>query len=95
MNIGLIGSGAIGQYLLKKINKEHHQTLNITSILVKNKEKYQALESEYEVKLYTELKGFLASDIDMVVETANIQVVKSLLPEVLKKKDAMLISVVH
>lgn len=93
MNIGLIGSGAIGQYLLKKINKENHPVLNIKNILVRNREKYQPLESEYDVVLYTDLDEFLLSDIDMVVEAANVQTVQTVLPEVLRKKDAMLISV--
>lgn len=93
MNIGLIGSGAIGQYLLKKVNEENHPELNIKNILVRNREKYQSLESEYGVKLYTDIDEFLSSDIDMVVEAANVQTVQSLLPAVLKKKDVMLISV--
>lgn len=92
MNIGLIGSGAIGQYLLKKINKENHPELNIKNILVRNREKYQSLESEYGIELYTDLEAFLSTDIDMVVEAANVEVVKSVLPEVLKKKDTMLLS---
>lgn len=93
MNIGLIGSGAIGQYLLKKINKDHHPELNIGNILVRNREKYQSLESEYDVTLYTDAAEFLSSDIDMVVEAANVQTVQALLPEVISKKDTMLISV--
>lgn len=93
MNIGLIGSGAIGQYLLKKINKENHPALNIKNILVRNREKYRTLEAEYDVRLYTDSAEFLSSDIDMVVEAANVQTVQALLPEVLKKKDVMLISV--
>lgn len=93
MDIGLIGSGAIGQYLLKKVNKENHPELNIKNILVRNKEKYQTLESEYDVKLYTDLDEFLSTNIDIVVEAANVQTVQSVLPDVLKKKDVMLISV--
>ncbi len=93
MNLGLIGSGAIGQYLLKKINGEKHPELNITCILVRNREKYQHLEDEYGVTLYTDADEFLASDIDMVVEAANVETVRALLPEVIRKKDTMLISV--
>lgn len=93
MNIGLIGSGAIGQYLLKTINKDRHPELVIKNILVRNKEKYKALESQYDVKLYTDLDEFLSSDIDMIVEAANVQTVRAVLPDVLKKKDLMLISV--
>lgn len=93
MNIGLIGSGAIGQYLLKKFNKEKHSEMKIKNILVRNREKYQSLEYEYDVKLYTDLDDFLSTDIDIVVEAANVEVVQSVLPEVLKKKNAVLISV--
>lgn len=93
MNIGLIGSGAIGQYLLDKINKEKHPALNIKYILVRNREKYAHLESEYGVTLHTDPDEFLATDIDMVVETANVETVRALLPEVIRRKDTMLISV--
>lgn len=86
MNISLIGSGAIGQYLLKKINKEKHPALNIKNILVRNREKYQKLESVYDVELFTDLDDFLSSDTDIVVETANVQTVQSVLPDVLQKK---------
>lgn len=93
MNIGLIGPGAVGQYLLKKINKEKHPELSIQCILVRNREKYQRLEKDYNVTLYTDHEEFLTADTDIVVEAANVEAVQVLLPEVLKKKDAMLISV--
>ncbi|WP_411843400.1 aspartate dehydrogenase [Salinicoccus sp. HZC-1] len=93
MNIGLIGAGAIGEFLLKEINYSAHDSLTIKSVLVRNREKYQGLESEYGVQLFTDLDGFLDSDIDIVVEAATVEAVKNLLPEIIKKKDAMLISV--
>ncbi|SOC43401.1 aspartate dehydrogenase [Salinicoccus kekensis] len=93
MNIGLIGSGAIARYLLEKINKEKHPALAIKCILVRNREKYQHLEAKYGVTLHTDREAFLASDIDMVVEAANVETVRTLLPEVIQKKDTMLISV--
>ncbi|MEH7235438.1 aspartate dehydrogenase [Bacillus sp. JJ1562] len=93
MNIGLIGAGAVANFLLKEINQNQHENLRIKSILVRNKEKYRLLESNFGVKLFTDLKAFLDSEIDIVVEAANINVVKTLLPSVIKKKDAVLISV--
>ncbi|MFC5591432.1 aspartate dehydrogenase [Sporosarcina soli] len=93
MNIGIIGAGAIAHFLLEKINRHRHENLRISSVFVRNKEKYRLLESAYGVSLYTDLEKFLDSDIDLVVETANIDAVKTLLPSVLKKKDAVLISV--
>ncbi|MHA6253191.1 aspartate dehydrogenase [Oceanobacillus sp. CAU 1775] len=93
MNIGLIGSGAIGKFLLNQINGEKHNRLSIKSILVRNKEKYQELESKYDVKLYTDVDKFLDSGIDIVAEAANVETVREVIPEVVKKKDAILISI--
>lgn len=93
MKIGLIGAGAIAGFLLEEINRNQFENLQIKSIFVRNKEKYQLLESNFGVKLFTDLEEFLNSEIDMVVEAANINAVKTLLPSVIKKKDVVLISV--
>lgn len=93
MNIGLVGSGAIGQYLLKNINGNSHGALKITSVFVRNYDKYQHLEDQYNVKLFTDLKQFLAADTDIVVEAANVETSKELLPAIIKVKDTMLISI--
>ncbi|WP_085993283.1 aspartate dehydrogenase [Oceanobacillus senegalensis] len=93
MNIGLIGAGAIANFLLEEINHNQLEGLRIKSVLVRDKEKYQLLESKFDVKLYADLETFLDSEIDIVVEAANINAVKTLLPSVIKKKDAVLISV--
>lgn len=91
MNIGIIGAGAIAQFLLKEINE--YKNLKINSIFVRDKEKYLSLESEFDVKLFTDLDAFLNSEIDIVVEAANIDAVKMLVPTILKKKELILISV--
>ena len=59
MNIGLIGAGAIANFLLEEINHNQHETLRIKSIFVRNREKYRLLESEFGVTLYTDSKNFL------------------------------------
>ena len=46
MKIGLIGAGAIGQYLLKYINGKHHEKMEITSVLVRDFDKYANLQKE-------------------------------------------------
>ena len=93
MNIGVIGAGAIANFLFKEINKNKIENVQITSVLVRDKKKYQTLETKFGVALYTDLDAFLDSDVDVVVEAANIEAVKSLVPEVIKKKDAVLISI--
>lgn len=91
MNIGLIGAGAIGQFLLKHTKRQDN--LHITSILVRDEEKYRYLVDEYDVGLYTNLSDFLKSNIDIVVEAANVEAVKQYLKDVLKIKDMMVISI--
>ena len=91
MNIGLIGAGAIGRFLLNHTKSQ--DTLHISSILVRDEEKYRYLVDEYDVELYTNLNDFLKSNIDIVVEAANVEVVKQYLKDVLKIKDMMVISI--
>lgn len=91
MNIGLIGAGAIGQFLLKHTKSQDN--LHITSILVRDEAKYHYLVDEYDVELYTNLNDFLKSNIDIVVEAANVEAVKQYLKDVLKIKDMMVISI--
>ena len=91
MNIGIIGAGAIANFLLEQL--QHDQDLNITSVLVRDKEKYEALQQTFHITLYTDVELFLQAEIDVVVEAANIEAVKSLIPTIICKKPAVLISV--
>lgn len=93
MKIGLIGAGAIGQYLLKYINGKHHEKMEITSVLVRDFDKYAHLQKEYRVNLYTDINEFIDSEIDIIVEAANVSVAVDLLPKIIKRKEVMLISV--
>lgn len=93
MNIGLIGAGAVGQLLLNELKEKKHEHLRIKSVLVRDKKKYDKLVETYDVKLFTDLERFLDSNIDIVVEVANIDAVKTMLPSILKKKEAVLLSV--
>src|SRR5690625_5102882 len=93
MKIGLIGAGAIANFLLKEMNQNSTSNSQIVSILVRDREKYVALESEFNINLYTALDEFLTSNIDIVVEAANIEAVKTTLPKVIQEKDTVIISI--
>ncbi|MCM3723400.1 aspartate dehydrogenase [Solibacillus isronensis] len=93
MKIGLIGAGAIAHFLLEEINEKRQENLRITSVFVRDREKHHLLESNYGVKVYTEIDAFLDSEIDIVVEAANIEAVHTLLPSAIRKKDVVLISI--
>lgn len=92
-NIGLIGVGAIGNFLLKEINRDKAHGIKIESVLVRDRRKYESLQSEFNVTLYTELDEFLCSNIDIVVEAANVEAVKTILPKAIKEKDTIIISI--
>lgn len=91
MNVGLIGAGAIATYLLEELYQ--NDEIAVTSIFVRNKEKYAYLQEQYGISLFTNLHDFLGADIDIVVEAANVEAVQEILPIVLKQKDTVLISI--
>ena len=93
MKIGLIGAGAIARFLLNEMNDKQMNTFRIVSVFVRDKEKYRMLEQTYGVQLFTDLQDFLDSDIDIVVEAADIEAVKGLIPTVVQRKEVVLISV--
>lgn len=93
MNIGLIGAGAITHFLLHELEGNKQGPLQIKSIYVRNKEKYKMLEQQFGIILYTDLDAFLASNIDIVVEAATIEVVQAFVPTILKQKPVVLISI--
>jgi len=88
--VGIIGAGAIATYLLEE---QKHHAYDIKSVLVRDKEKYASLTSEYGVTLYDDLHAFLQSPIDIVIEAATVEVVRNDLATILKEKDAIIISI--
>ena len=93
MNIGLIGAGTIGTYLLEELNGKKDKDLQITSVLVRNFDKYQQLEEQYGIRLFTDLEEFLDSSIDLVVEATTVEAASEMLPAVLRQKETVLISI--
>lgn len=89
----MIGSGAIATYVVDMIAKRPELNMEVKSMFVRNKEKYTHFETKQQINLYTNIDTFLASDIDIVVEAANMSAVESLLPIVIKKKSAIIISI--
>ena len=93
MNIGLIGAGAIANFLLQELNEREQKGLSIQSMYVRDQQKYAVLAERFGVTLYTDLAAFLSSNIDVVVEAATIEAVQELVPAVLKRKPVVLISI--
>lgn len=93
MDIGIIGAGAIATYVIETIGAKEKSEMRVRSLYVRNGEKYASLALNHGVTLYTDMDAFLASGIDIVVEAANVAAVQSLLPLILKKKSAVVISI--
>src|SRR5690625_5267864 len=93
MIIGLIGAGAIANFLITEINENKHDNLLITSVFVRNKEKYLAVEEIFVITIFTDLDHFVDSDIDIVAEAATVEGAENLLHKIIKKKDLVLISI--
>lgn len=97
MNIGLIGSGNLGRYLLKALNMQ--QTLpgfSITSILDERehaRKKLAELSKTYHCEAYFDLGTFLHSPVDLVVECATVDAVYHYAPKILQKKDMIVVSI--
>lgn len=97
MNIGLIGTGAIGNFIIQQLNKEqqipgHHVTA-VFDERNSSKDKLKKLEEETGIKGYDDLDVFLNAPIDLVIECATIDVVEQYAREILRRKDLMVISI--
>jgi len=89
VNIGLIGCGTIGEFLIRHINEEQFDSeLKVVAILDERKKhnpNFQMYKEKYGIKSYSNFNEFIDSDIDIVVETANINVVFQYAEDILKK----------
>lgn len=92
MRIGLIGCGTIGIFLLENL-KEEYQITAVFDSREKSTLKMKALSDKYHFKVYQEIESFLNSEIDLVIESANIKVVKAYATKIIQKKDLLMISV--
>lgn len=97
LNIGLIGAGTIGRFLLEKINLEKRLPgFKVTSVLderSKSKGVLEKLSHTYDFEYHQELHAFLNGPIDIVVECANVDLVKQYAKDIVKKKDFFIISI--
>ena len=97
MKIGLIGCGAIGEFLLKTINEDkrfsHNKITAVFDARKKSSLKLQGLSKKYEFDVFQDLDEFLNSNIDIVVECANIEAVNKYAARIIQQKDLVLISI--
>ncbi|TBL73298.1 aspartate dehydrogenase [Paenibacillus thalictri] len=97
MNIGLIGCGNIGKFLLHSLNVDRVlPDCRITSVYdERQKMNPSHLEDPvYGVQYYSDFEQYIHSGIDLVIEAANIQVVQEVAADIVKhRKDLIIVSV--
>lgn len=95
MRIGLIGCGNIGRFLLDSLNINGViPGCRIEATLQTNHELPEDIVPKYGVEAYTDLDLFLQAEIDLVIEAANLQVVKQYAERILESgKNLVIISV--
>lgn len=93
MNIGIIGAGAIATYVVEAIAENPSWNMHVKSVYVRDKEKYADFAAKNNIVLYQDIDAFLDSDIDIVVEAANVEAVETLLPVIVKRKSVVIISI--
>lgn len=97
MNIGIIGVGTIGKFLLEKINDEKvvsgYQITAVFDERHQSKGVLRDLSNKYNFTVYDEIDTFLKSSVDLIVECANVEVVKQYAGQIIHEKDLLLISV--
>lgn len=95
MKIGLIGCGNIGQFLLEALNvRKVIPDYRLVSVYGRPGRDVSAVVQDFHVKAYDDFQSFLESDIDLVIEAANIEAVKDMAPRVIRNgKDLVIVSV--
>ena len=95
MNIGLIGGGNIGRFLLQSINTNKLLVNSkIVGIYTRNQKSAQQLAAEFDTEVFDDIQSLLQSKIDLVIEAATVEVVKEYAPIILASgKDLVLSSV--
>lgn len=93
MNIGLIGCGNIGKFLLQSINDQHQLNgSKITAVYVRREEVANELRERYGIQVFVEIESFLQSDVDLVIEVATVEVATEYGLKVLQSGKSLLLS---
>lgn len=96
MRIGLIGGGNIGRFLLQRINIEGCLPGGkIVGLYTRNEQTAEQLAAEFGTEHHAEVQSLIeASNMDLIIEAATIQVVKDYAAAILASgKDLVLSSV--
>lgn len=94
MKLGLIGGGSIGEFLLRKTNREGRVPGSRFTVVIDIPERLaelRRLEADYGVAIGTGIDAVTGSDAELVVEAAAPSVARRYAPAVLESRKHMLI----
>lgn len=92
MNIGIMGTGNIANYLLKSINEDKQIAGTVTAVFGRNRETGGQLEKQYRIPFYQDFDSFISSGIDIVVEAAAVEVAAAYSIPVLENQKNLVVS---
>lgn len=92
MNIGIMGTGNIANYLLEIINGEKQIEGIVTSIFGRNRTAGEQLAGQYKTRFYQDFESFIGSDVDIVVEAAAVEVAAVYAVPVLENNKDLIVS---
>jgi aspartate dehydrogenase len=93
IRLGLIGFGTIGRAIARAVQEGSAGDARVVAVLVRDVDKHQPEASRYPWKLTNDPAGFLAEEMDVVVEGAGHEAVRLYAVEVLRRgKDFLTIS---
>ncbi|WP_423792351.1 aspartate dehydrogenase [Methanocaldococcus indicus] len=93
LKIGLVGCGAVGNFIVKKIN-EGMIKAKLIALYDRNYEKSLKLAKILDVKACKSLDELVKEDIDLVVEAASINAVEEVVKKsILNNRDVLILSV--
>lgn len=96
MNIGLIGCGNIGKFVLKSVNLDGLLPGGrVVGIYDVNPDYARQVAQEFATEAYADVESLIQSEqVDLIIEAANIKVVEAYAPAILQNgKNLLLISV--
>ena len=94
LKIGIVGCGAIGSFITKKVVDGTIKNAKISAIYDRNLDKAEKLSKMSEAKICSSVDELVKENLDLVVEAASIRAVEEVAEKSLKnKKDVLIMSV--